>query len=232
MPTSETPRGSPALRGPSGLETVIWDFNGTLIDDVDHIVRSVNVLLARRRLPQLTVDSFRHIFGFPVAEYYRKIGFDLEAESMADLSGEFFELYMPGLPDCSLCDGAPGVLSFFKKIGIRQFVLSAMKEGLLRAVIAGLGIADCFTAIYGLEHLEGDSKVSRGRDLMSDFRIRPQTSLLIGDTDHDAEVAEELGLSIVLIANGHQSESRLRATGNVVIESPKDLIGLMEEEDN
>lgn len=205
------------------LESVIWDFNGTLIDDLDHVVHSVNVQLAKRELPQLTKESYRSIFGFPVEDYYRRVGFNLETESMADLSSEFFATYGPGLKNCPLHNGVIETLQRFKSIKLRQFVLSAMEEKMLRAMIEHLGIYGHFDGVYGLAHLKGDSKVSRGRDLLLDFEIDPGTTLLIGDTDHDAEVAKALELSVVLISRGHQSSERLRETGCAVYESYREL---------
>ncbi|MFC2099539.1 HAD family hydrolase [Candidatus Bipolaricaulota bacterium] len=203
----------------NAAEAVIWDFNGTIVDDLDLVVRSVNVQPGERGLSTLTVEGYRDVFGFPVETYYRRIGLDLDAESMAGLSTEFFDLYVPGLADCPLHAGVHKALKRFKARGARQFVLSAMEETLLRSTIDHLEIGGFFDAVYGLAHLEADSKVSRGRQLLADHDIRPETTLLIGDTDHDAEVADALGVSTVLIAQGHQSEERLRATGRPVYRS-------------
>lgn len=205
------------------LESVIWDFNGTLIDDLDHVVHSVNVQLSERELPQLTKESYRSIFGFPVEDYYRRVGFNLETESMADLSSEFFSTYGPGLKNCPLHDQVIETLQRFKSIKLRQFVLSAMEEKMLRSMIEHLGIDSYFDGVYGLAHLEGDSKISRGHDLLKDFNIEPRTALLIGDTDHDAEVAEALNLSAALVTLGHQSEERLRETCDCVYPSYLEL---------
>lgn len=203
----------------NAVEAVIWDFNGTIVDDLDLVVRSVNVQLGQRGLPKLTIEKYRDVFGFPVEAYYRRIGLDLDAESMAGLSTEFFDLYVPGLADCPLHAGVHKALKQFHEAGLRQFVLSAMEEGLLTRTIDHLGIAGFFEAVYGLAHLEGDSKLSRARELLRDLAIEPATALLIGDTDHDAEVADALGVSTALIAQGHQSEERLRATGRPVYRS-------------
>ncbi len=205
------------------LESVIWDFNGTLIDDLDHVVHSVNVQLAKRELPILTLVAYREVFSFPVEDYYRRVGFDLETESMADLSADFFATYSPGLKNCSLHDGVIETLQRFKSIKLRQFVLSAMEEEMLGSMIEHLGIGGYFEGVYGLAHLEGDSKFSRGHDLLRDFGIDPSTALLIGDTDHDAEVAEKLGTAAALVACGHQSEERLRAAGPHVFSTVRAL---------
>ena len=201
------------------LETIIWDFNGTLIDDVDLVVRSVNVQLAKRGLPELTAKRYRGVFGFPVEAYYRRIGLDPEVESMSELSAEFHDAYSPGLMDCPLHHGVLDVLVQFRESGIRQFVLSAMEERLLHSALELLEIAGFFDAVYGLAHSEADSKISRGRELLAKYRIRPETALLIGDTDHDAEVADALGVSVILIAQGHQSEAKLQRTGHPIYRS-------------
>jgi len=214
------------------IESAVWDFNGTLIDDLDLVIRSVNVQLARRGLPTLTREAYREVFGFPVADYNRRIGLDPDAESMSDLSAEFFDLYVPGLAECLLHDGVHDALVRCRDAGMRQFVLSAMEEGLLRRTIEHLGIARFFEAVYGLAHGEADSKISRARELLADHRIDPETALLIGDTDHDAEVAGKLGLAAALVAQGHQSERRLRATGCAVYGSVRALaLGMFPEED-
>ena len=96
------------------LRTVIWDFNGTLIDDLDLVVRTVNTQLEKRRLPCLTAEGYRDVFGFPVQDYYRRIGVTFENESMAQLSADFFADYAPALKDCALHRGALDVLKFFK----------------------------------------------------------------------------------------------------------------------
>ena len=209
------------------LETVIWDFNGTLVDDLNAAVRSVNAQLERRELPHLTISEFRDVFSFPVEGYYRRIGLDPDAESMGEMAAEFFEGYIPGLAMCSLHDGVLEALELFLRLSVRQFVLSAMEESMLHDMLEALGISERFIAVYGLEHQEGDSKLSRGRDLMNDYGIDPETTLLIGDTDHDADVADALGVSVVLIAQGYQSEERLHGMGFPVYRSVRDWLGVL-----
>jgi len=209
------------------IRTILWDFNGTLIDDVAICVESVNDQLARRGLPRLTMELYRSIFSIPVAEYLREIGFDFDAESMADVSAEFHDRYMERFSGCSLHEGVLQATARFARAGFTQFVLSAMEEVRLVSVLEAFDIADRFAAIYGLTHLEGSSKIERGRDLLRDFDIDPSTAVMIGDTDHDAEVADALGLESILVSIGHQSEARLRATGRPVVSTVPDLVDLL-----
>jgi len=221
------PAADRRLRGRGGgvidrwerLESVIWDFNGTLVDDVDVVLRSVNAQLAKRGLPALTPARYREVFGFPVADYYRRIGLDVGTESMAGLSAEFHAHYAPGLADCPFQIGAREVLDALRDRGVRQFVLSAMEERLLRATVDRLGVGRYFEAVYGLAHREADSKLSRGVQLIRECGIDADRAILIGDTDHDAQVAATLGIEALLVARGHQSVERLRRSGTVVFET-------------
>ena len=213
-------------RFPETIETVIWDFNGTLVDDVALVLRSVNAQLIKRDLPAMTVERYRDVFGFPVEAYYRRIGLDFDRESMAEVSAEFFDLYASGLARCPLQPGVTETLGRFSDQGVRQFVLSAMEETLLRSAVERSGISGFFDAVYGLAHLKADSKLSRGHDLLDDRRLRVDHCMLIGDTDHDAEVASALGLVSVLIARGHQNRRRLAETGRPIFD---DLVAFWEE---
>ena len=204
-------------------DAVLWDFNGTLLDDVSLSVRSVNALLSARGLPLLTIESYQGVFGFPISEYNRAIGFDLDTESMEEISDQFHVEYMRGLPEMGLHEDVVPVLETFRTAGIRQYVLSAMEEERLRGAIERLGITAFFDAIYGLGDLLGHSKVERGRELLRDQRIDPARAIMIGDTDHDAEVACELGTDVALVAQGHQAADRLRLVTDRVYERLSDI---------
>ena len=138
---------------------------------------------------------------------------------MEDLAGEFHETYMDGLPRCPLYPGVREALDAFRLRGLRQFVLSAMEESRLRESIDRLGIAEYFTAVCGLDDLLAASKVERGRRLIAEHHIVAARAILIGDTDHDAEVAAALGVTAILVSQGHQTAERLRQTGCRVVES-------------
>lgn len=206
-----------------GWESVIWDFNGTLIDDCALAVDAINLQLVRRRLPTLSIDEYRRVFGFPLADYHRRIGFDLSAETLSGLAEEFHDAYAAGLPSRRLHAGVRNLLERIGRAGARQFVLSAMEEATLRGALRRLEVDGYFEAIYGLDHRMAGSKIERGRDLLRRYGLSASATLLIGDTDHDVEVARDLGVAAVLVAQGHQSAERLRALGVPVYDAFADL---------
>lgn len=187
--------------------TVVWDFNGTLLDDVELTASSISVLLRRRNLPGLDVASHRHAFGFPVSGYYERLGFDLSREAQAALSDEFHEAYLAGVAACSLNDGVLELLRHFQRSGIDQFVLSAAEQSLVESWVHTHEIDAYFSGVYGLEDRLAKSKIDRGIDLLTVHCLTPARTLLIGDTDHDAEVAIALGTYPVVVLQGHQDET-------------------------
>ena len=109
---------------------VIWDWNGTLLDDVAWCVTRVNIMLEKRGLPTLdSVEMYHRVFGFPVKDYYKRIGFDFEKEPFEMLAEEFIELYHNNVNSVSLFPGAREILADFQLNNIRQIILSASELG-------------------------------------------------------------------------------------------------------
>lgn len=190
------------------LNTVIWDFNGTILDDLALVVRTINTLLRARQLEPTTIERHRQHFGFPVERYYRGLGFNLEEEPFGEISREYHDHYLAGLSSCPVHPGAARLLEHLHERGLRQFVLSAMQQQLLDQALRELGADRYFDGIYGLDDLMARSKVERGRTLFAEHAVEPHGTLYIGDTDHDVEVARALGCISVGVAVGHQAMAR------------------------
>lgn len=189
---------------------VLWDFNGTLFDDVEACIQSANALLESHGMGKLdSVESYREHFGFPVIEYYKRLGFDFEKCSFADLAVEWIAYYLKYSALSTLYPDVHAGLSVIAKMEIPQLILSATERGMLERQVGDLGIRSYFSELLGLEDIHAHSKEEIGlrwRRAHPDARI-----LFIGDTDHDAAVARAIGADCVLLSCGHQSAARLQA---------------------
>jgi len=206
------------------MNSVIWDWNGTLLNDIDLCINSINKLLKDRNLPLIDSKTYKEIFSFPVQEYYKKLGFDFEKEDFSIPAHQFIDLYHDGFDTCFLHKYSIEALSFFRNKGVRQFVLSAMNHEMLEKTLKKKGILQFFSGVAGLNDHYAVSKIEQGKQLIRDFNIEIEKICLIGDTIHDFEVATELGVKCILIADGHQSKERLIQTGGTVIGNLKELI--------
>jgi phosphoglycolate phosphatase len=70
-----------------------------------------------------------------------------------------------------------------------------------------------------LSDFHAAGKLERGKELLVQSRMPKETTLLIGDTDHDLEVGKALGIEVLLLADGHQSFSRLNAKHDRILKS-------------
>ncbi len=211
-----------------GLQTntIIWDWNGTLLNDAAICVESINILLKERGLPLITPDRYRQLFTFPVINYYKALGFDFVKENFEVPALAFMAVYIANVRQAKLHEDAIQTLDTLKNKGIRQVMLSAMEQKLLDELLDHYKLAPYFEAAYGIEDHFGGGKTHRGLQLVNTLGLDPVKCLFVGDTLHDAEVAEAIGCSHVLLSNGHQSPERLKSNGSLVFGSLSELLGL------
>lgn len=211
----------------SDYTDILWDFNGTLLDDVEAGIISVNTLLRRRGMK--TIDSreeYYNVFGFPIIDYYKRLGFDFESESYETVvAPEWVEEYVKNSKSSGLRRGVLELLEFFKEQNLKQIIISASESSLLEGQLKELKIADFFDEIYGLDNIHAGSKTA----IACEWRKNNQSAraLFIGDTDHDLETAKAIGADCILVAGGHQSESALRASGYAVAKSFSELKSIL-----
>ncbi len=186
---------------------VIWDFNGTIYDDVNAGLQSANRLLRAHGLCEIgSIEEYRAVFGFPIIDYYRRMGFDFEQTPYDALANEWIPYYMEATRDATVYPAVMRLLSDIKERGIAQILLSATEHRMLCEQLENLQLRDYFDEVLGQDTIHAHGKQAIGlawRERHSEARL-----LLVGDTAHDAQVAAAMGADCALIACGHQ----LRAT--------------------
>ena len=203
---------------------IVWDWNGTLFNDVELCVDVLNGLLSRRILPALTLDVYRNIFTFPVKEYYAKAGLDLEKHSFEQLGKEWMDEYERRRLEGKLFSRAEEILRIINFNGIEQSILSAYKHDTLLELVNHYNLNQYFKHLTGLDHIYATSKLELGKELMKKLNHLNSNVLLIGDTVHDFEVAQAMDASCILVADGHQSKEKLVGCGVQVYDKLEHMI--------
>ena len=203
---------------------LIWDWNGTLLDDVAAAVGALNRMLVKRGARPITIEHYRRRFGFPVRPFYAELGVDLAKWDWDEICEDFHNFVLEE-PQAVRPD-ARAALELAASLGFRQSILSALRQDKLEAALAANGFLDFFDRIFGVDNLDGASKLDRGRELMASLGPAADTPVFIGDTLHDAEVARELGGRCVLVSCGHQMPDRLAAAGCPVAATLADAVRL------
>lgn len=208
---------------------IIWDWNGTLLNDCWLCVEIMNGLLEPRQLQLLTEVRYREIFDFPVRDYYVKLGFDLEKEPFERVGIDFINIYQKRWRECSLQEAGSQILASVTKLGVSQSLLSAMEHRALEAMVQHHRLEPHFKLLSGIDDHYAAGKVARGREHLAALEVAHEDVLFVGDTRHDHEVADALGTDCVLIACGHHAHERLEATGRPVFQSLQEIIPFLQD---
>ncbi len=206
---------------------IIWDWNGTLLNDIGASLASVNDMLAMRGREPIGVDYYRDCIGVPIIRFYEKV-FDLPNEDYSVIIKQYNNGYLHHLKDCSLTENAVEVLDYFAQQGVRQAIVSSSNNEQLYSNVKKYGIFDRFEAVLGAADYYAGSKIERAVEYLS--KSEGYRALVVGDLEHDAEMAAELGADCVLITSGHENRERLYSANARVISDLKELITIAEEE--
>lgn len=211
------------MNNPPQYKHIIWDWNGTLLDDAWLFVEVMNKVLIRHELNTISLEKYRDIFGFPVKDYYIKLGFDFEKFPFEKSGMEFINGYEKKRYNAELYPQVISLLTELQEMGISHSILSAQHQSLLNDLTNYYKIRDQFIGIIGLDNHYAHSKIANGIKWVKQLDMNPQEIIMIGDTDHDFEVANAMGVDCILLSHGHHSTARLQNTGAKVLSNLNDL---------
>jgi len=179
-------------------------------------VEGLGVLLERKGLPKLSKEEYRSRFCFPLERFYTEVGLVDKSDPFEKIAYDFIKYYDENSKSLDLF---PGVTNILKSSPATHSILSAAPEDHLHEITKRFDLHSHFINIFGLGHAFGDSKISRGQELIKKLDFKKDEIILIGDTDHDLEVGRALGVTVLLVADGHQSYQRLSRAHNRVLET-------------
>ena len=210
-------------------EHIIWDWNGTLLDDVWLSIQSINTVLSRYELPQITTSRYLDIFTFPVIEYYKLLGFNFDTDPFEKVGTEFINEYTYNQYLPKLHKDLIKVLKEINDLKVSQSLVSAATQKMLDKLIHYHKLANYFETVIGQDNHYAYGKedtVSKWLDARS---LDPSHVLFIGDTIHDHEVAINAGMQSILISHGHTSQERLLKIGTIVLPNLRSFIAWFKE---
>lgn len=203
---------------------VIWDWNGTLLNDVNLAVHVMKGMLKERSMPSIDMKRYKEIITFPISNYYEAVGFDFEVYPFEELSNAFVKGYGDNFDLCALQEGVKSTLQAVKDVGLSQSILTAGPQEGVTEQVTFFGIRDYFQTITGDTDHHASGKIKLVKRHMEAVGLNAEDVVFFGDTDHDVAVAEAIGCDCMLVAFGHQSREILKATGRPIAESYDDVL--------
>ena len=205
------------------MKYLIYDFNGTILDDVDVCVKAENKTIEHFHLdrPPLSREEYLKLFTFPVKHYYELVGFDWNVNPYEEVGQYWFNWYRELCNEYRVFDGVEEILEENHRKGLKNILLSASSLVELKKQLDELGIAQYFDEVLGIDNIYAGSKIDIALKWIADKD--PKECLMIGDTLHDLETARAMGIDCVLVANGHQDRETLEEHYDKVVDDIREV---------
>ena len=207
----------------NSVKYIIWDWNGTLVDDAWLFVELMNCLLKKRGLPLISILDYQNTFCFPLENYYKKLGFNLAAEPYEIPSMEFINLYDENKYRPLLYPYTIQLLKMVSSWGVKNYLLSAQNEESLLPLVSFYKLNGFFQLIKGTDNFHARGKEDIAGEMLNNLTAKNNEVLFIGDTNMDVRIAQRYNSNIIALAFGHQAKKRFPKKKITLVENFKHL---------
>jgi phosphoglycolate phosphatase-like HAD superfamily hydrolase len=204
---------------------LVWDWNGTLLDDLTLVVNATNVCLAMVDGPRITAEDHRRDFRRPIVDYYSFVlGRPVDADEFKRLDDAFHDAYRLGMGTCVLASDALDAMAGWAGT---QSLLSMFFHDELMVEVTRHGLAPRLSRVDGLPGTVGGHRKAAFLEAhLSALDIPAEDVVLIGDSVDDGDAAVTVGAACVLYAGGFTDIALLKATGLPVATTLVEAVGL------
>jgi phosphoglycolate phosphatase-like HAD superfamily hydrolase/8-oxo-dGTP pyrophosphatase MutT (NUDIX family) len=186
------------------FRNLIFDWSGTLVDDLGPVIEATNVVLGKYGVAPLDRESFRRVFRLPYRDFYAEL---LPDVSLEELEAHFRPAFDAALTPVTVLPHAREKLEWCTSLGIRTFVLTSMDSIAFERQMDDFGLRHHFEATYSgvldKRELIGQILATHGLD--------PAETAFVGDMTHDIETARHGGLSSIAVLTGYNHAEILAA---------------------
>jgi len=188
----------------------------------------MNDFLSSYGLKQISLEDYRSTFCFPVQNYWSSLGFKLSQKEFRVLAVEFIEKYKHNMFKPQLKENILTVLEYLDHKNCLQLIVSAQEQSLLNRSVNYYNIKNYFSGVFGLKNNFAESKSALALSSLRSFVTKESSLVVVGDTEHDLEVARHIKAECCLVSWGHNSSSRLSRPGCFVANSPEELLSFFQ----
>lgn len=186
------------------FRNLIFDWSGTLVDDLGPVIEATNAVLAAYDMPPFNREDFRRSFRLPYSEFYQEL---LPDVPLAELEALFRPAFDAAITPVTVLPHAREKLDWCRAMGIRTFVLSSMDETAFHRQMHEFGLAEHFEATYA-GVLDKRTLIHQ---LVERHRLVPAETAFVGDMTHDVETARHGGLVSIAVLTGYNDPEQLAA---------------------
>jgi len=202
----------------AAVHHIVWDWNGTLFDDLHIVVEAVNACLVELGVPPIDADGYRDHYTRPVRHFYAALlDRPVDGDEFARIDRSFHAAYAAGLGRAALSDGARAALDRVTEPS-SQSLLSMSHHDQLMEFVEHFQIDSYMARVDGSRAVDDGSKAANLERHLGDLRAggvvtNRSSVVVIGDSLDDARAAREVGVGCVLFDGGTHHRNELEAAG-------------------
>ncbi|NXY96272.1 HAD family hydrolase [Streptomyces sp. BR123] len=212
---------------------IVWDWNGTLLHDIDAVITATNASFAEFGFEPITLERYRELYVVPVPKFYERLMGRLPTDAeWAVMDEAFHRHYWVAAEEAGLAEGARELLHDWQADGLTQSLLSLAPHDRLVPLVRAYGIDRHFLRVDGRTGPSHSSKAShlvRHMAALEAGGVSPGRTVLIGDAVDDAAAAAHVGARAVLYTGGSHSRSSLESAGVPVVDSLAEAVATARE---
>ncbi|MEX0170809.1 HAD family hydrolase [Streptomyces sp. LMG1-1-1.1] len=209
---------------------LVWDWNGTLLDDTHAVIGATNAAFAELGLATITLEQYRELYTVPVPKFYERLMGRLPTDAeWTVMDGAFHRHYWQRAENCGLTTGAAELLAARQASGFTQSLLSLAPHAELIPLVTRHGIAERFVRMDGRADASTDGKSGHMVRHLAALAVPAERVVVIGDAADDAVAAGHVGAKAVLYTGGSHSRASLARAGVPVVDSLEEAVAVAEE---
>ncbi len=193
------------------FEVVVFDWDGTLVDSEQHIVSSIEFAASKLGLPELSYDEMKDIIGLGMQEALQKLYPGLDDDGIAALRAHYSSAFFSKQASpASLFSGVKDALEGLRSRKVNMAVATGKsRRGLERALDATQ-----LRPYFDIERCADETRSKPDplmlQELCEYFSLPPEKMLMVGDTEYDLHMAQNIGMPAVGVSYGVHDVSRLQ----------------------
>ncbi|EXU66210.1 phosphatase [Streptomyces sp. PRh5] len=212
--------------GKNHVTHLVWDWNGTLLHDIDAVISATNASFQEIGLPPITIERYRDLYCVPVPRFYERLMGRLPSdEEWAVMDQAFHRHYWALAETAALAIGARQLLTEWQEAGLTQSLCSLAPHEYLLPLVRTHGIERHFVRVDGRT---GQSNTGKAEQMMRHIAalegMPPQRMVVIGDALDDAVAARHVGARAVLYTGGSHSRASLEVAGVPVVDTLEEAV--------
>ena len=207
------------------IRNIIFDWSGTLVDDLPAVLKASNFVLAQAGRPEMSLDTFRAEFSLPFTKFYDRHTPDVP---MPQLEKWFHASFRDAQDSVRELPHARDFLKFCRARKIRTFLLSTVHADYFKVQCGVTG----FDVFLDRPYTDVWDKREKIHEILAENNLKPDETIFIGDMEHDIETAKHGGVHSCAVLTGYNTLEQLRAASpDLIVEHLAELRGLLEQND-